>query len=327
MQDQDLREPWKDDAPPRVGISSCLLGQKVRWDGGHKRDRFLTETLSPYVEWVPICPEVELGMGTPREPVRLERRGEGVRMLATRSGRDWTRPMNTWSARRARELTRLDLCGYVLKKDSPSCGMQRIEVHSENGAPRREGRGLFAQCLRARHPALPVEEEDRLQDPQLRENFIERIFAYRRLRSLLARRFNLARLVAFHTAHELQLRAHSPQASRSLGGLVATAAGAKSSTLLARYEREFMAALAQRATRRRQVNVLQHCAGYFREDLDGETRAELTGLIQDYRAGLVPLLVPVTLIRHCVQRLGVAYLAGQVYLEPHPKELMLRNHV
>jgi uncharacterized protein YbgA (DUF1722 family)/uncharacterized protein YbbK (DUF523 family) len=320
-------ELWRDDAPLRIGISSCLLGEEVRWDGGHKRDRFLTDVLAPYVEWVPVCPEVELGMGIPREPVRLIRRDGEIVMVGTRSGKDWTAPMRRWSEQRARQLTRLDLCGYLLKKDSPSCGMERVKVRSEKGMPKKEGQGLFAEALLRHHPVLPVEEEGRLHDAVLRENFVERIFAYRRLRSLFEGSWSVGQMVAFHTAHKLQLMAHSPQAYRSLGRLVASAKGTPRGELRARYQSEFMGALSQRATRRRHVNVLQHCIGYFRKRLEDEARAELAGLIEDYRAELVPLVVPITMIGHYVRRLRVEYLAGQVYLEPHPKELMLRNHV
>ena len=325
---QDPLLDWRrDEASLRIGISSCLLGEEVRWDGGHKRDRFLTDVLAPYVEWVPLCPEVEVGMGTPREPVRLTRRDGEIVMVGTRSGKDWTAPMRTWSEKRARQLTRLDLCGYLLKKDSPSCGMERVKVRSEKGMPKKQGQGLFAEALLRHHLLLPVEEEGRLHDAAARENFVERIFAYRRLRWFFEASWSVGRLVAFHTAHKLQLMAHSPQAYRSLGRLVASAKGTPRGELRARYQSEFMGALSQRATRRRHVNVLQHCIGHFRKRLEDEARAELAGLIEDYRAELVPLVVPITMIGHYVRRLRVEYLAGQVYLEPHPKELMLRNHV
>jgi uncharacterized protein YbgA (DUF1722 family)/uncharacterized protein YbbK (DUF523 family) len=318
---------WRDQAPVRVGISSCLLGEEVRFDGGHKHDRFLTDQLGPFVEWVPVCPELELGMGVPREAVNLRRDGDRIRMLGAKSGRDWTSAMEAFAARRVRALAKLALCGYVLKKDSPSCGMERVKVRDPSGLARRDGRGLFAAALLEAEPALPVEEEGRLNDPVLRENWIERVFAYRRLRSLFAGRFSVGRLVAFHTAHKLQLLAHSPEAYRRLGRLVAGAKGAERTALERRYALEFMQALAVRATPRRHVNVLEHCMGYFRERLDAGARAALAHQIADYRAGLVPLVVPLTLIRHYVARLEVEYLAGQVYLEPHPKELMLRNHV
>jgi uncharacterized protein YbgA (DUF1722 family)/uncharacterized protein YbbK (DUF523 family) len=318
---------WHDDATIRVGISTCLLGQPVRWDGGHKRKPFLTEVLAPYFEWVPVCPEVEIGMGIPREPVQLVRAEGDVRMLGSRSRRDWTEEMRAYAARRVRALDRLELCGYVLKKDSPSCGMERVKVRSASGMAKRDGRGLFAEALLSANPALPVEEEGRLEDAVLRENWIERVFAYRRLRSLFEGRFSVGRLVAFHTAHKLQLLAHSTEAYRRLGRLVAGAKGMQRAELRRRYEAGFMAALAVRATPRRQVNVLQHCLGYFRGQLDPKTRAALAAQVADYQKGLVPLVVPVTMIRHYVDQLGVEYLAGQVYLEPHPKELMLRNHV
>jgi uncharacterized protein YbgA (DUF1722 family)/uncharacterized protein YbbK (DUF523 family) len=318
---------WRADAPVRVGISSCLLGEAVRFDGGHKHDRFLTDQLGPFVEWVPVCPELELGMGVPREAVNLRRDGDRLRMVGTQSGRDWTEAMEAFAARRVRALAKLELCGYVLKKDSPSCGMERVRVREPSGLARRDGRGLFAAALLAAEPALPVEEEGRLNDAVLRENWIERVFAYRRLRSLLAGRFSVGRLVAFHTAHKLQLLAHSTEAYRRLGRLVAGAKRAERAALERRYALEFMAALAVRATPRRHVNVLEHCLGHFRGRLDAGARAALARQIADYRSGLVPLVVPLTLLRHYVERLGIGYLAGQVYLEPHPKELMLRNHV
>jgi uncharacterized protein YbgA (DUF1722 family)/uncharacterized protein YbbK (DUF523 family) len=299
----------------------------VRWDAGHKRDRFLTDVLAPYLEWVPVCPEVELGMGTPRETVQLVREGTRIRMRGTRSRQDWTDAMEAWAAKRARTLTRLELCGYVLKKDSPSCGMERVKVRDEKGMARRDGSGLFAEALLRALPALPVEEEGRLNDPVLRDNWIERVFAYRRLRSLLGGSFGTGQLVAFHTAHKLQLLAHSPEAYRSLGRLVAGAKRMQRAELRRRYESEFMQALSVCATPRRHVNVLQHCLGYFKDRLDKKARAALAVQVADYREGLVPLVVPITMIRHYVDQLGVEYLAGQVYLEPHPKELMLRNHV
>jgi uncharacterized protein YbgA (DUF1722 family) len=235
--------------------------------------------------------------------------------------------MQEHARRRVRALDALDLCGYVLKKDSPSCGMERVKLLDSAGMAKRSGRGLFAASLLDADPALPVEEEGRLNDAVLRENWIERVFAYRRLRSLFAGRFSVGRLVAFHTAHKLQLLAHSTEAHRRLGRLVAGARRCEPSELRRRYGGAFMEALASRATPRRHLNVLQHCLGYFKDRLDTGTRAALAAQVADYRRGLVPLVVPVTMIRHYVERLGIEYLAGQIYLEPHPKELMLRNHV
>jgi uncharacterized protein YbgA (DUF1722 family)/uncharacterized protein YbbK (DUF523 family) len=313
--------------PIRIGISSCLLGREVRFDGGHKRDAFLTETLGRFVEWVPVCPEVELGLGVPRPSLRLEREGDELRLVEKGTGRDRTAAMRRFAARRSRELGGQDLCGYVLKSRSPSCGMERVRTHAAGGGPAPGGRGIFASVLLEAFPELPVEEEGRLHDPVLRDNWVERVFAYRRLGGLLAGRLAPGRVVAFHTAHKLALMAHSPEAYRALGRLVAAVRSVPPAEFRERYARGFMQALAQRATRGRNANVLQHMAGHLREGLDAADRAELAGSIHDYRAGLVPLVVPVTLVRHHARRLAVAYLLGQVYLDPHPRELMLRNHV
>ncbi len=316
-----------DDAPVRIGVSSCLLGREVRFDGGHKRDAFLTETLGRFVEWVPVCPEVELGLGVPRRTLHLEREGGELRLVEAGTDRDLTAAMRRFAARRAAELAKQELSGYVLKSRSPSCGMERVPVRAARGGPARGGRGVFAAGLLAAFPGLPVEEEGRLQDPVLRENWVERVFAYRRLRTLFAGRFAPGRVVAFHTAHELQLLAHSPAAYRALGRLVASLSAAPRSELRERYARGFMQALALRATRGCNANVLQHMAGHLRAGLDAADRAELSEAIRDYRRGLVPLVVPLTLVRHHARRLAAGYLLGQVYLDPHPKELLLRNHV
>lgn len=313
--------------PIRIGVSACLLGEQVRYDGGHKRDPYLVETLGPYVEWVPVCPEVEMGLGTPRDTLRLVRIGEETRMVMPKTGADHTEGMRSFAQRRVRELASPGLCGYILKKGSPSCGMERVRVFDAQGVPAKSGRGLFAEALLERSPHLPVEEEGRLADPRLRENFIERVFAYYRLRSFLGGKWKRGDVVRFHTAHKLLLMAHSPKAYQNLGRLVAIAQTLPRSTFRVGYEKEFMAALRVIATPRRHANVLQHMAGYLRKQLDDDSRHELLALIEDYRKGLVPLVVPLTLICHHVRRLQIKYLQGQVYLEPHPKELMLRNHV
>jgi len=311
----------------RIGISSCLLGEPVRWDGGHKRDHFLVSELGSFVEWLSVCPEVEVGMGVPRPSVRLVRDGKELRMVENRTDRDHTRAMRAYARRRAAELERQDLCGYVLKKDSPSCGMERVRVYRTGAPTARDGRGLFAEALLEAMPWLPVEEEGRLNDAPLRENFIERVFAYRRLCDLFEGAWRLGDLVAFHTAHKLQLMAHAPRAYAELGRLVAGMKRLSRAELRERYQAGFMAALAKRATPGRNANVLEHMAGHLRDRLDGADRAELAGLIRDHRMGLAPLVVPLTLIRHHARRFGIAYLLGQVWLDPHPKELMLRNHV
>jgi uncharacterized protein YbgA (DUF1722 family)/uncharacterized protein YbbK (DUF523 family) len=324
---RDVGASVDDDRDPiRIGVSSCLLGARVRFDGGHKKDDFLVDTFAKWVEWVPVCPEVEVGMGTPRESVRLVREGGDVRMVAPRSGDDWTEAMRAYSAQRVEKLASAGLSGYVLKKDSPSCGLERVKVYGE-GMPTRSGRGVFAEALLARFPNLPVEEEGRLCDPALRDNFVERVFAYHRVRRFFRGRWTMGGLVAFHTTHKLQLMAHTPSSYQALGRLVARAKGLPREELREIYETEFMQGLKAIATARRNTNVLLHILGYFKKLLDTGARAELLGLIEDYRRGLVPLIVPITLIRHHVRLHSVGYLADQVYLDPHPKEMMLRNHV
>ena len=315
--------------PPRIGISSCLLGLKVRFDGGHKRDRFLTDSFGVFVEWVPVCPELEVGMGIPRPSVRLVGLPDAPRMIQDKSGRDFTAAMRAYSQKRARELALLDLSGYILKKDSPSCGMERVRVYPEptGKAPSREGRGLFASVLMSSFPLLPVEEEGRLCDLRIRENFIERVFAYRRWQDLVGSRKSIGLLVAFHARHKFVLMAHSETHMRRLGRLVAAAKGRPIAGVYAEYGQVFMEALTQHATVKKNVNVLQHVAGFFSERLAPGEREELVDIIRDYHRRLVPLIVPITLIRHYVRRFDVEYVRDQVYLEPHPKELMLRNHV
>ena len=312
--------------PIRIGVSTCLLGEQVRFDGGHKRDAFLVETFGPHVEWVPVCPEVEAGFGIPRESMHLRRIDDEVRLVTTRTGVDHTDTMRRYAVQRVATLATHDLCGYVLKKNSPSCGLERVKIYGR-GAPVATGRGVFAETLRQAFPHLPLEEEGRLCDPRLRENFVERVFAYHRLRGLFCERWTLGHVVAFHTAHKLQLLAHSPRRYAELGRLVAGAKPLGRSELRTTYAAQFMAALEVMATPKRHVNVLQHILGYFSEQLDGAARRELLELIDDYGRGLLPLVVPLTLVRHYVRHFAIGYLQAQTYLAPHPRELMLRNHV
>ena len=324
---------------PRIGISACLLGEPVRFDSGHKRDAFLVETFGQHVEWVEVCPEMEIGLGAPRDTMRLQltspqERAKGERfdprrlaLVVPKTGEDLTERMRTHSEQRADTLAAARLSGFVLKKDSPSCGMERVKVYGAASGAERGGRGLFAEALMARLPSLPVEEEGRLADPRLRENFVERVFAYRRLRALFDRRWSEGDLVRFHTIHKLTLMAHSPAAYQELGRLVARHAGRPRREVEQEYEERFMRALSVIATPARHANVLQHILGYFKQQLDADARAELLALIEEHRRGQVPLIVPITLVRHYVRRLAVPYLAGQIYLDPHPRELSLRNHV
>ncbi|HVG77011.1 MAG TPA: DUF523 and DUF1722 domain-containing protein [Patescibacteria group bacterium] len=311
----------------RLGVSSCLLGEEVRYDGGHKRDAFLTDVLGPFVEWVPVCPEVEIGLGVPRPPIRLVGDPTAPRLQVEKTGEDLTSRMRRWASGRLGELAALGLHGYVLKRGSPSCGLVRVRVYGEDGSPGRVGRGLFAAALTDALPLLPVEEEGRLTDAGIRESFIERVFAAARWQAFTASPPRVRDLVAFHAAHKFAILAHSPRDYAELGRLVAGAGPRLAAETLATYGTRFMQALAVRATRARHVNVLQHLAGFLKRQLTDDERAELGEVIAEYRRGLVPVVVPLTLLKHHVRRLAVAYLADQVYLSPHPKELMLRNHV
>ena len=312
-------------APIRLGVSSCLLGQKVRYDGGHKRDAFLSDLLARFVEFVPVCPEMELGLGAPREAIHLVRRDGRVRLVATKTERDLTDDMRRWSEKRLSALEREGLSGFVFKKDSPSCGMERVRVHGGGGGD-KSGTGLFAAAVMDRWPLLPVEEEGRLNDPRLRENFIERVFAHHRWTVFRASARKPGDLVRFHTTEKLLLMAHAPGEYPVLGRVVAGAKG-RFAAALDRYGELFMQTLAIPATTRKHTNVLQHAAGYFRDVGDVAERQELARAIEDYRRGLSPLIAPLTLLRSLVRVHGIAYLADQTYLSPHPKELMIRNHV
>jgi uncharacterized protein YbgA (DUF1722 family)/uncharacterized protein YbbK (DUF523 family) len=311
----------------RLGISSCLLGEEVRFNGGHVRNHFLIATLGNWIEWIPVCPEVEVGMGVPRENLRLIGDWRNPSMVAPKSGTDHTESMKSWSQQRVQELKALDLDGFVLKKDSPSCGPFRVKVYDHNTVPARNGRGLFAAQLMETLPLLPVEDEGRLNDPRLRENFIERIFAYRRWNDLMADP-TAAKLVQFQADQKLTLMAHSPQGQKDLGRLVAQAGSEPLEETLKSYGKLLMEILSTITKPSRHVNVLQHVMGFLKEHIDSDDKQELLQLIESYRQGLVPLIVPITLLRHHLRRHSShEWLARQVYLDPYPAELMLRNHV
>jgi uncharacterized protein YbgA (DUF1722 family)/uncharacterized protein YbbK (DUF523 family) len=314
-------------APLRLGISRCLLGEEVRYDGRHNLDNFLTEVLGRYVEWIPVCPEVEAGLGTPREPMRLVGNPQNPRLVTIESRIDHTYALQTMTTNRIEELKKLDLSGYVFKKSSPSCGIGRVRLYNEHGVPSRKGVGLFARAFIEQFPLIPVEEEERLCDPPLRENFIERVFCYRRWQNLVQSGVTRQALVQFHTIHKYLLLAHSPQQYEVLGRLVGQAERHRPKEFARRYGELFMKALAVKATVRKHVNVLQHILGYFKERLGAREKAELFVVLDDYHRGLTPLIVPLTLIKHYVLIFDAGYILDQVYLNPHPKELMLRNHV
>jgi uncharacterized protein YbbK (DUF523 family) len=265
--------------PIRVGISACLLGQKVRYDGGHKRDRFIAETLGEFFDWVPVCPEVELGLGTPRDPIRLEAEGDATRLVMPAAGRDLTREMDDYARRRIRELRQMKLCGYILKSKSPSCGKERVMVYGRRGRPVARGRGAFAARLMEAFPNLPVEDERHLAKPRLRRNWIGRVFAYRVLTDFWASRWNCDRLVRLHARHEPLLRAHAPQACRGLGRLLGAAEAITRQELRRRYTSEFMKGLARIDTRRGQAEMLEHFLSAL--NVDGAASGILLGPARD----------------------------------------------
>jgi uncharacterized protein YbgA (DUF1722 family)/uncharacterized protein YbbK (DUF523 family) len=313
----------------RLGISACLLGQPVRFDGGHRQDRFITDTLGQYVEFVPVCPEVECGLGVPREAMRLVGDPEAPRLMTIRTRVDLTDRMLAWARKRVQELEQENLCGFIFKSKSPSSGMARVKVYpgSASGSPMSRGVGMFARVFMEHFPLLPVEDEGRLHDPVLRENFIERIFVLQRWRDLLAANPNLGTLVTFHTRHKLLILSHSPGHYRDLGRLVARASELPNQELYDHYQSRLMDALRLKATPAKNTNVLYHLMGYFKKNLSADEKQELLEIIDYYRQGFVPLVVPVTLINHYVRKYKQPYLKEQFYLRPHPVELQLRNHV
>ncbi len=311
----------------RLGISTCLLGESVRYDGGHKLNRYLRDQLGQFVEWVPVCPEVECGLPIPRESMHLEGDPEAPRLVTTRTQRDLTEQMLTWVRRRVAELEQEDLCGFVFKHKSPSSGMRGINVYTAKGMPSKKGAGLFAKAFMEHFPLLPVEDDGRLNDAGLRENFIERIFVMHRWKACCRNDSGYAGLVDFHTRHKLLIMAHSPQDLKALGQLVGQGRHRKPDRLRQDYLARLMPALQRRATVRKNVNVLQHAMGYFKKMLSADEKAELLERIDEYHRELVPLVVPLVLLQHYVRKYDQPYLAGQHYLNPHPTELKLRNHV
>jgi uncharacterized protein YbgA (DUF1722 family)/uncharacterized protein YbbK (DUF523 family) len=310
----------------RLGISACLLGQNVRYDGGHKLDRYLTDTLGQYVEYVPVCPEVECGLGVPREAMRLVGNPESPRLVTVRTNQDLTDRMLIWAKKRVEEIEREGLCGFIFKSDSPSSGMERVKVYNEKGMPEKAGKGMFAKTFMEHFPLIPVEEEGRLHDPKLRESFIESIFTLKRWREVVQGKKSLGNLVAFHTQHKLLTLSHSEKHYRAMGKLVAEGKKFPLNELYARYETLLMEALKLKTTVKKNANVLQHMMGYFKEQLSKDEKQEILEILDEYRNGYIPLIVPITLINHYVRKYKEDYLRQQVYLNPHPIALQLRNH-
>ncbi len=310
----------------KLGISTCLLGKPVRYDAGHKLDRFLTDTLGQYVEYVPVCPEVECGLGVPRESMHLEGEPGALRLITTRTKRDVTDRMLAWSRQRVKDLESENLCGFIFKSNSPSSGMERVRVLDQEGIPHKIGIGIFAEMFMKHFPIIPVEEEGRLHDPALRENFIERIFVLKRWREMLEKGRETGRLIEFHSRHKLLILSHSPRHAGDMGKLVARAKEIPSEDLFNHYETMLMEGLRLKATIRKNTNVLQHITGYFKKLLTADEKSEVLEVIALYYNGYLPLIVPLALLKHFVRKYDQPYLKKQFYLDPHPIELQLRNH-
>lgn len=310
-----------------IGISSCLLGNRVRYDGNHKHDHYITDTLGQFFTYVPTCPEVECGLPVPREAMRLVETESGVSLRTITSNVDHTERMVRWAADKVESLAKANLSGFIFKARSPSSGMADAKVYSEKGVIRRKGPGLFAQLFMARFPMIPVIDDGRLHDPVLRENFIERVFVFTGWQKLRQSRPRTNQLVSFHASHKLLVMSHRHAAVAQLGRIVAACKGTVTADQLDAYESLLMKAVALPATIKNHTNTLQHMAGYFKKQLSADEKQELQQVIETYHQGLVPLIVPLTLIKHFTRLFGEPYLSTQVYLNPHPLELMLRNHV
>ncbi len=308
----------------RLGISSCLLGERVRYDGNHKHDSFLTGTFGLFFEWVPVCPEVAVGLGIPRPPIRLVGSPASARAVGAKDASiDVTDKLAAYGKRQAHALE--NLSGYIFKSKSPSCGMERVKVYRAAGAPAANGRGIYAAAFLSAQPWLPAEEEGRLGNPRLRENFIERVFVYRRWQELVARGLSASRLMEFHAHHKLALMAHDVEAYRALGRLVARAGRRNLKEFGHDYIRRLMDALRRPATPARHANVMMHLMGYLKTQLDADDRAELLEMIHAYRRGETPFAAPLTLLRHYFRRFPDPTVMHQTYLHPDPRELLLRG--
>jgi len=310
-----------------IGISSCLLGNNVRYDGGHKWDRYVTDTLGVYFEWVPVCPEVEFGLPIPREAMHLVGEPDAPRLVTIRTGIDHTDGMLKWADAKLKDLENEELCGFIFKSKSPSSGISGIKVYTPSGMPSHKGTGIFGGAFMRHFPLIPVIDDGRLHDPQLRENFIERVFIYQRWKDFLKTSTSIKDLVAFHTEHKLLILSHSPKHLSALGKLVADAKQQERKELFTRYMRVLMEGLQFIATAKKNTNVLLHIAGYFRKNLSPDDKQELLEIIDQYHRQFVPLIVPIVIINHYVRKFDEPYLKKQSYLRPHPLELMLRNHV
>jgi uncharacterized protein YbgA (DUF1722 family)/uncharacterized protein YbbK (DUF523 family) len=314
-------------AKPKIAISACLMGAEVRFNGGHKESRLCSRTLTEYFDFVPVCPEVAIGLGIPRQPIRLVGDAENPEAIGTVNPElNVTRPLADYGQRMATELD--DICGYIFMQKSPSCGLDRVKVYHANGAPvDGGGRGIYAQAFCAQHPDLPVEEDGRLNDPVLRENFLTRVFAYSAWQQLLQAGLTRRALTEFHSRYKYLLMAHNPVQYKTLGNLLGNMGQIDPKELGPRYFSELMTALSKCATRRTHTNVLQHISGYLKQVISAEDKQEVQHVIGQYLHGIVPLVVPLTLLKHHFRQHPDPYIAQQVYLQPHPENLSLRNAI
>ncbi|WP_409321602.1 YbgA family protein [Pseudomonas monteilii] len=313
---------------PRIAISACLTGQSVRYNGGHKASDLCLTQLEQHFDWQPVCPEVAIGLGVPRDPIRLVGNPEHPEVVGTRNpGMDLTGPLRTYGEQMADELD--DICGYIFMQKSPSCGLERVKVYQDNGHPAlQRGRGVYAQAFCVKRPDLPVEEEGRLHDAVLRENFISRVYAYAGWQRLLAEGLSRGALVRFHSRYKYLVMANNPQAYRTLGRLLGSMSRDDDPQNIGpRYFSQLMQALRRCASRGTHSNVLQHLCGYFKDSLTQQDKAELQTVIGQYQKGVVPLVVPLTLLKHHLRNHPDPYLQQQAYLQPHPENLGLRNAV
>ncbi|OBT09512.1 hypothetical protein A9264_14675 [Vibrio sp. UCD-FRSSP16_10] len=308
----------------QIGISACVLGEEVRFDGGHKSSKFVTKELSPFFQFIPVCPEVGIGMSVPRPAIRLISDDERIALVETKDQtQDYTASMQTYSENKVNELQGQSLCGYIVCAKSPTCGMERVKVYA-NGWASTDGVGLYTRELMTKMPWLPVEEDGRLNDPVLKENFISRVFSLRDFYDCMGEHATPRKIIAFHSRYKLTLMAHDPSAYKALGQLVAKVASYEADEFFQLYRLKLMQALTTRATRKNNTNVLMHIQGYFKKWLSSQERQDLRQVIDEYRQGLLPLLSPMTLIKHYLSLYPDEYLASQKFLDPHPQELRLR---
>ena len=311
---------------PRIGISSCLLGQKVRYDGTAKRDRWIVDQLGTFVDYRPVCPEVAIGLGTPRPPIRLVGTPEATRVVGVEDPSvDVTEALEDFALNTAAQLA--DISGYVFMSKSPSCGMERVRLYTSKGHAEKTGVGAYARVLMQSLPNLPCEEEGRLHDPMLRENFVNRVFTYRRWQSLRSAGLTAKSVIDFHARHKYMVMAHSQAAHERMGRLLSHLKGVDLEAVADAYEAELMAALKRRAGRKRNANALQHIQGYLKDRIDGGDKQELSESIEAYRREEVPLVVPMKLLRHYFRRNPDHYIDRQWYLDPYPESLGLRNSI